>query len=174
MSRWEPVLTDLMHHRGGALVRYATLLCGDRREAEDLVQEAIIKVFAVVSRRYGSGDSNALEHAEAYVRRAVLNLYLDGYRRQRRWIAVRHLLGSQSATDGPDRASPERLDLESALATLPPRQRACVALRFYADLTVDQIASDLGVSTGTVKRHLHDANASLAVTLTPSAREDPS
>ena len=102
-------------------------------------------------------DLGTVQHVEAYVRRTVLNLYLDGYRRRRRWGAVRHLVGRQDATDGPDQGSPERLDVDSALAALPPRQRACVVLRYFSDLTVAQIADDLGVTTGTVKRHLHDA-----------------
>jgi len=175
MSRWEPVLTDLVRYRGGHLVRYATLLCGDRREAEDLVQDALVRVFAAMRRPHGNGpgDRDALDHAEAYVRRTVLNLYLDGYRRRQRWVGVRHLLGGQDSTAGPDAASPERLDLDAALVSLPPRQRACVILRFYADLTVGQIADELGVTAGTVKRHLHDANASLATSLTPSAEEKP-
>jgi len=174
MNRWEPVLTDLVHHRGGALVRYATLLCGDRREAEDLVQDALVRVFTTTRRPLGSGpgDFAALEHLEAYVRRTVLNLYLDSYRRRRRWTAVRHLLGAASSTVGPDHASPGHLDLDSALAALPPRQRACVVLRFYADLTVPQIAEDLGVSPGAVKRHLHDANVKLAVSLAPVGEEE--
>lgn len=167
MNRWEPVLTDLVRYRGAALVHYAALLCGDRREAEDLVQDALVRTFTTMRRPQGDGpgDLAALEHAEAYVRRTVLNLFLDGYRRRRRWGAVRHLLGGQPSTDGPDQLSPDRLDLATALGALPPRQRACVVLRFYADLTVDQIADDLGVSAGTVKRHLHDANTGLATRL---------
>ena len=174
MSRWEPVLTDLVRYRAGSLLRYATFLCGDQREAEDLVQDALVKAFTVMRRPHSGGpdDVGALEHAEAYVRRTVLNLYIDGYRRRRRWVAVRHLLGGEDWTAGPDQASAERLDLDSALAALPPRQRACVVLRFYADLTVEQIADDLGVTTGTVKRHLHDANASLAKSLAFTAEEE--
>lgn len=176
MSPWEPVLTDLVEYRGGSLVRYATLLCGDRREAEDLVQDALIRVFTVMRRRaVGASDGLlAVEHAEAYVRRAVLNLYLDGYRRRSRWTAVRHLIGGERSTAGPDEAGADRMDLELALSALPPRQRACVVLRYYADLTVPQIADDLGVTTGTVKRHLHDANAHLAVTLAPAPEVEPS
>jgi RNA polymerase sigma-70 factor (ECF subfamily) len=167
MNRWEPVLTDLVRYRGGHLVRYAALLCGDRREAEDLVQDALVRTFTTMRRPQGDGpgDLAALEHAEAYVRRTVLNLYLDGYRRRRRWAAVRHLLGGQASTAGPEQAGPDHLDLDAALGALPPRQRACMVLRFYADLTVDQIAEDLGVTVGTVKRHLHDAGSTLAARL---------
>jgi RNA polymerase sigma factor (sigma-70 family) len=174
MSRWEPVLADLVRYRGGSLLRYATLLCGDRREAEDLVQDALIRVFTTLRRPHGNdpGDLGVLEHTEAYVRRTVLNLYLDGHRRRRRWLAVRHLLGGQVSTAGPDHAGPERLDLHAALAALPPRQRACVVLRYYADLTVGQIADELGVTAGTVKRHLHDANVGLATSLAPAVGEE--
>lgn len=166
MSRWEPVLTDLVQYRGGSLLRYATLLCGDQREAEDLVQDALIKVFSLRRPLGASQDeSGAMDHAEAYVRRTILHVYIDGYRRRLRWVALRHLVSAETRTAGPDQGGPERLDLESALAALPPKQRACVVLRFYADLSVRQIADDLGVTSGTVKRHLHDANAKLALSL---------
>ncbi len=172
MSGWEPVLTDLVHERGGALIRYATLLCGNSRDGEDLVQDALIRVFTVIRRPAEGVDIDAIEHAEAYVRRTILNLYLDGYRRSRRWVAVRHLVGRSDATVGPEQVSPQQMDLLRALGTLPPRQRACVVLRFYDDLSVDQIAAQLGVTAGAVKRHLHDANAHLASTLAPATESE--
>src|SRR5699024_12845198 len=55
----------------------------------------------------------------------------------------------------------------SALTTLPPRQRACVVLRYYADLTIEQTGDELGLATGTVKRYLHEANQRLAAVLQP-------
>jgi RNA polymerase sigma-70 factor (sigma-E family) len=175
MDGWEPALTELVRYRGGHLVRYARLLCGDQAEAEDLVQEALVHVFAATRRPKDDrrGDSRTLENAEAYVRRTVLNLFLDGYRRRQRWVAVRHLLGGQGSTAGPERALPDQLDLAAALATLPPRQRACVVLRYYEDLSVGQIAEYLGVTAGTVKRHLHDANSALAVRLAPAVGGEP-
>lgn len=154
MTEWARSLTELVDRRGGALVRYAALLCGSSHEAEDLVQEALVRTFASAA-----GRSADVEDAEAYVRRAILNVYLDGYRRRRRWAAVRHLLGSRD--EAVDTDVDARTDLQAALALLPPRQRACVLLRYFADLPLDAVAAELGVTVGTVKRHLHDATARL-------------
>lgn len=151
MARWEQVLDDLVRTRGSALVGYAYLLTGDRREAEDLVQDALVKAF---TRSRTSAD---VENAEAYVRRAVLTTYVDGFRRRKRWAAVRHLVAPETTHDGLERASADRLDVRAALDALTPRQRACVVLRFYEDRTVPDIGHELGLSTGAVKRYLSDA-----------------
>jgi RNA polymerase sigma-70 factor (ECF subfamily) len=156
---WEDVLDDLVRHRGGALVRYATLLTGDRREAEDLVQDALLKSF-------GSGRALRDElAAEAYARRAILTLFLDGTRRRRRWSGVAHLLVRDD--QGPDHAAGDGIDVQRAIATLPPRLRACVVLRFYDDLTVPQIARELDLAEGSVKRYLSDACDQLEALLGP-------
>jgi RNA polymerase sigma factor (sigma-70 family) len=57
-------------------------------------------------------------------------------------------------------------EVRRALATLSPRQRACVVLRYYEDLSVVEIADELGCAEGTVKRHLADARTKLALQLT--------
>jgi len=56
-------------------------------------------------------------------------------------------------------------DVEKALAELPPRERACIVLRYFDDLTVPQVARHLGIADGTAKRYLADASARLAVAL---------
>ena len=159
MPSWEDVLDDLVRHRGGSLVRYATLLTGQRREAEDLVQDALVKAF---------GQGRPLRDpaaAEAYVRRAILTIFLDATRRRRRWSGVAHLLVDDQ--EGPDLAAGDRIDVQNAIATLPPRMRACVVLRFYDDLTVPQIARDLDLAEGSVKRYLSDASQQLEALLGP-------
>jgi RNA polymerase sigma factor (sigma-70 family) len=156
---WEDVLDDLVRHRGGALVRYAALLTGDPREAEDLVQDALVRCF---------GQGRPLRDAvaaEAYVRRAILTIFLDATRRRRRWSGVAHLLAHDE--EGPDHAVGDRIDVQAAIATLSPRLRACVVLRFYDDLTVPQIAKDLDLAEGSVKRYLSDASAQLEALLGP-------
>lgn len=147
----EDPLVVVAGDRHRALVGYAYLLTGNLAEAEDLVQEAIVRTFAR-SRR-----GLELRDAEGYVRRAVARLYIDGHRRQGRWLGVRHLVATRSddrgSRDDADLADIQ-LDVRRALADLPRRERACVVLRFFDDLTVPQIAERLGISAGAVKRYL--------------------
>ncbi|PZF81064.1 sigma-70 family RNA polymerase sigma factor [Jiangella anatolica] len=155
MAGWERVLADLAETRGQALLRYAYLLTGDGAEAADLVQEALLRTFGRTTRGL------TLESAEAYVRRAILTLHIDGRRRSGRWARVRHLVATRDVSDGPERAVVDGADLRSALAALSPRQRACVVLHYYEDLSVAQVADVLGCAPGAVKRHLSDARARL-------------
>lgn len=164
LQDWAQVLTELVDRRGGALVRYAALLSGHDDQAEDLVQEALVRTFAS-----SSGRRAEVEDAEAYVRRAILNTYLDGYRRRQRWAAIRHLFGRHEEAPAADVEG--RADLHAALAQLPPRQRACVLLRYFADLPLDAVAREMGITVGTVKRHLHDATARLGGLLEPAPAE---
>ncbi|WP_199424291.1 sigma-70 family RNA polymerase sigma factor [Actinotalea solisilvae] len=151
MAAWEQALDELVRTRGSALVGYAYLLCGDRREAEDLVQDALVKTF---SRGRGGLETRSLE---GYVRSAVLTTYVDGFRRRRRWAAVRHLLVTDDVGPSPDAGVAARADVAAALAALSPRERACVVLRYFEDMTVPAIADALVVSEGAVKRYLSDA-----------------
>lgn len=161
MAQWEDVLGALVQVRGRALVRYATLLTGDERAGEDLVQDALVRCF-------GQGRPlREVAAAEAYVRRTVLTIFLDGRRRTVRWDGLRHLLARDETTADHEPAVTIRVDVHSALATLRPRLRACVVLRFYDDLTVPEIARRLDLSDGTVKRYLSDAIAQLETVLGP-------
>ena len=147
MSKHDDVVERLARDRGRALVGYAFLLTWDQAAAEDLVQEALVRTFA------RSRSLDDLWGAEAYVRRTMLNLFLDTRRRSTRWGAVRHLLATGDIADDVV-TTPEQLDVRRALTELPRRERACVVLRYYDDLSVRQIAERLGVSEGAVKRYL--------------------
>ncbi|PVU82512.1 RNA polymerase subunit sigma-24 [Cellulomonas sp. WB94] len=94
MSDWEHVLDALVRERGPALVRYAALLTGNLGDADDLVQEALVRSFS-----QGRPLRQTLA-AESYVRRAILSIFLDGYRRRRRWAGVRHLLARLDDAEG--------------------------------------------------------------------------
>lgn len=180
---WEDELGELMATRGNALVRYAYMLSGDRALAEDLVQDALVKVFSRLRGPAGRGarrpaasapgvvvhalDPTPLENAEGYVRRAILTLYLDGYRKRQRWYNIKHLLLDDGAVRSAESAAGARVDVMAALARLGPRHRACVVLRYFDDLTVPQIAEALGTAQGTVKRYLADATDHLRDLLGP-------
>jgi RNA polymerase sigma-70 factor (sigma-E family) len=136
--------TGLFVGHYGQLVRMAALLLGDVAAAEDVVQEAFIKV------RSRGRVSDPL----AYLRQAVVNLSRSDLRR--RLVARRH-----APRPMPDVASAEedacaalaRREVVVALRTLPARQREAVVLRYWADLTEAQAAEVMGVSTGSVKAY---------------------
>ena len=124
------------------LRRTAFLLCGDWHTAEDLAQTALAKMF-VAWREIRRQDG-----VHAYANRTLVNTYLA----QRRLKRTGELLTAWF----PDRAAPApaletRMVVLDALATLPPRARAVVVLRYWADLSVEQVADVLGCSTGNVK-----------------------
>jgi RNA polymerase sigma-70 factor (sigma-E family) len=142
--------------RSTVLLRTAYLLTGDRGYAEDLLQTALLRVFGHWSR--------ARQAPEAYTRQVLVNLSRDRLRRmfRRPWeIALPadpQLL--RGADCGIDRAI-ERRAMVGALAQLPVRQREVLVLRFFADLSVEQTATALGCSKGTVKSSTSRALARL-------------
>ena len=124
------------------LRRAAFLLCGDWHTAEDLAQTALAKVF-VSWRKVKRQDA-----AYAYATRTLVNCYLADKRLRRSTeILVDQLPDCPAMLP----ALETRMVVLDALATLPPRSRAVVVLRYWADLTVDQAADVLGCSPGTVK-----------------------
>lgn len=163
---WETVVTELVAQRGSALERYAFLLCGNADDAADLVQDALVKTFS----RLRNGFT--VSSAEAYVRKAVLNTHVDRGRRQSRWRRIVHLEVTPETIDSVSPSSDLRLDLDGRLRSLSPRERACVVLRYYEDLKVDDIAQQLGISPGAVKRYVSDALAKLAVSLSGTEGDD--
>jgi len=147
------------------LRRTAFLLCGDWHTAEDLAQTALTKVF-VSWRRIRRQDA-----AHAYTNRTLVNTYL-AHRRLKRTSEL--LTASFPERAAQDPAPETRMILLEALATLPPRTRAVVVLRYWADLSVDQVAEVLGCSTGNVKKLSSRALDKLRVTLGEAMAESGS
>ncbi|SEJ64157.1 RNA polymerase sigma factor [Demequina mangrovi] len=161
MSDWRDTMEHLMRDRERALLGYAYVVCGDGTLAQDLVQDALVRTFA--RPRPGLGVAKA----EAYVRRAITTTYIDGYRREQRWRRVQHLFRPTTEAIDPLAGVEASADVLEALDTLAPRERACVVLRFFDDLTVPDIAHQLGLAPGSVKRYLHDGLARLELVLGP-------
>jgi RNA polymerase sigma-70 factor (sigma-E family) len=128
--------------RAAHVRRTAYLLCGSWPQAEDLTQTAFAKLYAAWPRLRDPGA------AEAYLRRILARAHVDESRRPwRRERPVAALPEVGVASGG----SEDRLVLLAALASVPPRQRACLVLRYFADCSVEQTAAALGCGAGTVK-----------------------
>lgn len=134
-----------------SLLRTAWLLCGDPSTAEELVQEALARVYPKWSRIV---DGQPL----AYTRRVLVNLNNDRWRQRLREVPR----AEPVERAGPeDQSVEDRALLMSLLATLPPREREVVVLRHYDDLSETTVAELLGISVGTVKSTAHRALTTL-------------
>jgi RNA polymerase sigma-70 factor (ECF subfamily) len=141
--------------------RRATVLLGDRFEAEDAVHDAAEKAWR------GWGGLRDESRLEAWFGRILVNTCRDRLRRRRRvqLIEVRtDDVGAPSVSSPADRAGEGDL-VRDALSRLSPDERIAVVLRYEADLTVPAIAALVGVPEGTVKSRLHHALHKVRVTL---------
>ncbi len=141
-------LEDLYVRHLPEATRLASLLTRDAASAEDLAQEAFIKVAGRL-RNLRSPDA-----FDAYLRRAVVNLCMSYHRREkvsRTYAEHERALasGRAPASELPDVETTD--EIRTALADLPARQRAAIVLRFYADLTEAQTADSLGCSVGAAR-----------------------
>jgi len=137
------VVTDILrlayeaHYR--PLLRLCVLVTGRRETAEDIVQEAFVRV---AGRLDGLGD----EEIRPYLRAAALNLWKNRLRR----LALERRRPIQPAPRN-ELAFEEKDEVWAAVRRLPARQRACLVLRYFEDLTERETANLLGCSVGTVK-----------------------
>ncbi|MGK5737666.1 SigE family RNA polymerase sigma factor [Micromonospora sp. URMC 103] len=143
------------------LLRAAYLVCGNRHQAEDLLQDALLKL-ALRWSAVREGDP------AAYVRSILYRDAVSWWRRRRReWLSA-HPPEQVVA----DRDGALKLALHQALGLLPPRQRAVLVLRYFEDLTEAATADVLGVSVGTVKSQCHDALRRLRQVAPELGRDD--
>lgn len=143
-SAVDPRLGDYVRGQWPALVRYATALCGNSAEGEELVQTALVRVAL----RWTFVRDK--DNPDGYVRRAVLNAYLNLWRRRRhREMTMADVPDSTSADATAGVA--EGMVLRAALQELPARQRAVLVLRYLEDRSESETADLLACSVGTVK-----------------------
>jgi RNA polymerase sigma-70 factor (sigma-E family) len=141
---------DLFAERYQAMVRLATLLVGNEAVAEELVQDAFVRVHHKWA---------TIEHPSAYLRTAVVNACRNSRRRAR--------LERAHARSAALTVAPPQEPLVDALATLNERQRVAVVLRYYEDLPETDIAIALGCRPGTVKSLLHRGLSQLREVIEP-------
>jgi RNA polymerase sigma-70 factor (sigma-E family) len=153
------LVEKLYHQEGVSLVRLARLFTDDRTGAEDIVQEAFIRLYRAAERIEDT------ERSAAYLRSIVLNLARDQNRRG--LLSLRHQ-DSMIDHNTPDMPEDQAVRTESqaevidALNGLSPRQRDCLVLRFYMDLTEKEIAATLAISPNSVKTHCQRGMAVLS------------
>jgi RNA polymerase sigma-70 factor (sigma-E family) len=145
---------DFVVARGPALHRTAVLLTRQEQSAEDLVQIALAKAWKSWERIDGNH--------EAYVRQIIVNEFASAWRRRWRGEVPTADLPELAHADHGDGVSSRQV-LMAALATLPPRQRAVVVLRFFHDYTEAATAEAMGTSVGTVKSQTFKALAALRI-----------
>ncbi len=175
-SAAEELVVRLFQQEGRSLVRLARLFVDDRDAAEDLVQEAFLRLARSAHR------ITDIDRAPAYLRSIVLNLARDHNRRG--LVSLRHhatsigptSIGQREATKGSTNASAPDLLVQSedhrlvieAVRSLPVRQRDCITLRYFEELGIDAIAATLGLSPNSVKTHLQRGLAGLERSLSGS------
>ncbi len=153
----EAVITGLFVSEATNLVRLARFFVDDRDAAEDLVQEAFIRLARSLHR------INDESRRTAYLRSIVLNLARDHNRRG--LVSLRHQMRSDAAwaptVDDEIAGREDQRQVIAALRELPPGQRNPIVLRYYLDLPIMEIAATLGVSPNTVKTQLQRGMANL-------------
>jgi RNA polymerase sigma-70 factor (sigma-E family) len=144
----DDALTALYAAHYRRLVRIAALLLDDYSLSEEVVQDAYVKMHGSWRR------IREPEAAEAYLRTTVLNLARS--RLRRRMVAAKHAPKPLPDAPSAEHGALEQLERDRvirALHSLPPRQRECLVLRYYADMSEAQIAEAMGISAGAVKSH---------------------
>lgn len=126
---------------------------GDLAEAQDVAQEAYCRALA----RWQ--EVSEFDDPAAWVRRVAWNLATSRWRRMRRGLELLHRHRVEVEAPGP---TPDRVAIEQALRSLPPRHRQAVILFYVEDLPIAEIAALTGAAEGTVKSWLHRARATLA------------
>lgn len=159
--RSPPGFDEFVAARSPRLLRTAYLLTRDWALAEDLLQTALAKAWAVWRRIQGD--------PEPYVRKIIANTYASWWRR--RWTAAErptNQLPEPATAAGGDAVGQvdDRDRLWQALGRLPRRQRAVLVLRYFEDLSTTEIADVLGCSVGTVKSQCSRALAKLRLDAT--------
>jgi RNA polymerase sigma-70 factor (sigma-E family) len=144
-----------------ALLHTGFLMTGNAKDAEDLVQETLLRV----ARRWNRVRS--MDHPPAYARRILINLVLhDAARRARQRTELQPHQGAVELADDNAARALRKVDDQAefrwALARLPARQRAVLVLRYWSDLPVAEVADILGCTEGTVTSTASRAAARLA------------
>lgn len=162
----DALVARMFAEQGASLVRLARVFCDDRDAAEDLVQEAFIRLHR------SAGSIRDLDRAPAFLRSIVINLARDHNRRG--LMSLRHRASTEppEPPPGPDERAVRDDEVDEvllALRTLPERQRACLVLHYYEELSIAEVAETLHISPNSVKTHCRRGLATLEARLEHTA-----
>ncbi|HTJ70622.1 MAG TPA: SigE family RNA polymerase sigma factor [Actinospica sp.] len=143
--RRDAAFTEYVAAKGPWLRKVAYLLCQDWHRADDLVQNSIIKLYVQWP------QAERIGNLDGYARRVVVNTFLAEQRSSWWRRVVLHEPEYAGHADAGIAHVETSLDLADALGALPARQRATVVLRYFCDLSVEETATALSCSAGTVK-----------------------
>jgi RNA polymerase sigma-70 factor (sigma-E family) len=165
MARGDDEFAEFARASSARLQHVAFLLTGNRQDAEDAAQTALIRTYAAWQRI-------RQRDAYAYARTVLTNLVIDKWRRPYREYATEDLPDEPGKRDLADDVTQRRW-LVAALGTLAPRERAVIVLRHYLDVSEADVAGELNLSLGTVKSLNSRGLAKLRVTAAtiPAQRE---
>ena len=167
-----PTWSELVAQHGDRVYRLAFRLCGNAHDAEDITQEAFIRVFRSLD-KYKPGTF------EGWMHRIVTNLFLDMARRKQRIRfeglaedAAERLKGREPTPAQVYDDAHLEPDIQAALDSLAPEFRAAVVLCDIEGLSYEEIAATLGVKLGTVRSRIHRGRAQLREALEHRAPRD--
>ena len=146
---------DYVRGRWASWFRVALLLTGDHHLAEDLVQQALLRMAGRWRQVASAGDP------DAYIKRILYREHVSWWRRRRRGVPEVPAAEADRTTPDPSENVADAVTLRGALARLAPGQRAVLVLRYYEDLTEAQTADVLGIRIGSVKSQARDGLARL-------------
>ncbi|MFC1410871.1 SigE family RNA polymerase sigma factor [Streptacidiphilus sp. N1-12] len=156
MGQDDGALEDFIDGRREQLFRSAFLLCGNRDEADDLVQTTLLKVVLAWRRL------ERIDNVDAYARRTLVNVFIAS--RRRMWWRERPF-GELPESSAPAVDLDAGLAVQAALGRLPVKQRTVLVLRFWEDLSAEATADLLGMRPGTVRSHASRGIAALRAAL---------
>ncbi|AKN18897.1 RNA polymerase subunit sigma [Mycobacterium haemophilum DSM 44634] len=153
----------LYDEHAAVLWRYALRLTGDASQAEDVVQETLLRAW-----QHPEVIGDTERSARAWIFTVARHMIID----DRRSARFRNVVGSIDEPGVPEQSSPDEVDaaldrllIGDALAQLSAEHRAVIERSYYRGWTTAQIATDLGIAEGTVKSRLHYAVRALRLTL---------
>lgn len=162
------VFADLVERSLDESYRLVRLILGDPAEAEDATHDAFVAAWR------GWGGLRDPARFDAWFGRILVNTCRNRlrHRGRNRMADISSLMEMPDRRPDPREQLVERADMERAFTALSPDHRMVLALRFYADLSIDQVANRLDIPPGTAKSRIHHALRGLAAALQAGTRED--